>query len=108
MTPLDEKQVVQTIDDAIARYRGNTNELKGAIGAFMIARRLGWKPLMLMQDKRSVEKYERILGVSFREVCPDVGDLAHKSIAWHAMQKVKNFWKAVKGEIAGVRSPEVQ
>ncbi len=107
MTPLDEKQVVQLIDDAFDRYRGNVNELKGAIGAFMLGRIIGWKPLMLMQDKRSIEKYERIMGVSFRDVCPEVGAKAERSHAWKAMQKVRNFWKAVKGEIAGVRSPEV-
>ena len=107
MTPLDEEQLVAIIDDAIKDFRGNINELKGAIGALMIARRFGWKPLLLMQDKRSVDKYERILGVSFRELFPEEGDLAGKSMAWVTMGKFKNFWKAVKGEIAGVRSPTV-
>ena len=47
-----------------------------------------------------------MLGVDVREVLPDVGDFAHKSLAWAAAQKVGSFWKAVKGEIAGIRTPE--
>ena len=107
MKPPPDEQLVKIIDEAFEKFTGNINELKGAIGALMLARKLGWKPLLLMQDKRTIDKYERILGVSFRELFPDVGERADKSIAWKAMKKFKNFWKAVKGEIAGVRSPEV-
>lgn len=107
MNPPDEQEILQIIEDAFDRYHGNINELKGAIGAFMLVRILGWKPLMLMLDKRTIDKYERLLDVSFRERFPEVGPKAERSHAWRAMQKVRNFWKAVKGEIAGVRSPEV-
>ena len=47
-----------------------------------------------------------MLGVDVREILPEVGALAHKSLVWVAAQKVGNFWKAVKGEIAGIRTPE--
>ena len=104
----DAQQLVDIIDDAIRNFRGDTFELRGAIGALMMARRFGWKPLLLMVDKRSIQKYERILGVSFRDYAPEVGDCAEKSVGWQAVQKVSNFWKAVKGEISGIRSSDVR
>lgn len=107
MSELSDAELVELIDKAVMAYNGNIKELKGAIGTLMIARKLGWKPLLLMQDKRSVAKYERILGVSFRELVPEVGPKARKSIAWVSAEKISNFWKAVKGETPGVRSPDM-
>jgi hypothetical protein len=55
-----------------------------------------------------LRKYEKILGISFRDELPEVGKMADKSVAWTAVQKVSNFWKAVKGEISGIRTPELR
>lgn len=107
MTPLEPNQIIEIADKAFEEFHGNSNELKGAIGALVLVRLLGWKPLLLMQDKRTIDKYETILGVSFRDIAPEVGPKAEKSYAWRAMKKVSNFWKAVKGEIANVRTPEI-
>jgi hypothetical protein len=34
--------------------------------------------------------------------------MADKSVAWKAARKLSNFWKAVKGEISGIRTPELR
>ena len=107
MKQLSDSELIALFDEAIVEFSGNINELKGAIGALMIARQFGWKPFLLMQDKRTITKYERILGVSFRELTPEIGPKAKKSNAWRAAQHIKNFWKAVKGETPGIRSPEI-
>jgi len=101
-----EKELVQLIDQVTQNYKGNLHELESAIGMLMVGRQFGWKVMLLVHDKKTIRKYERMLGVDVREVLPEVGDFAHKSLAWVAAQKVGNFWKAVKGEIAGIRTPE--
>ncbi len=102
---MEKKQLQGKIDKAIKGFRGHVGTLETAIGALLVGQKVGWKVLILVHDKKTIRKYEEILGVDFREVMPEVGRLADKSLAWKASQKVSNFWKAVKGEIEGVRSP---
>ena len=95
------------MDQAIKDFQGNTDALAGAIGYLMIGRKFGWRVMLFMHSPSTVRKYEKILGISSREVMPEIGPLAKKAVAWHALRKVSNFWKAVKGEVAGVKSKEV-
>ena len=108
MTQLSAEERTALINKVTEGFRGDLHELESAIGALCVGQRMGWKVLLLIHEKRTLKKYEKILGLEFREVLPDVGDLAHKSVAWVAVQKLGNFWKAVKGEIKGVRSPEIE
>lgn len=100
--------IERIIRDAIPPFKGIMTELETAIGALYVGQHVGWKPLLLIHDKKTLRKYEMILGISFREHMPEIGPHAHKSVAWKAVQKVSNFWKAVKGEIKGVRTQEVE
>jgi hypothetical protein len=103
---MQPKECIQVADQALKDFSGDFSQLEAAIGAFMIARHLGWKPLLLIHDKKTLRRYEKILGISFREAFPEVGPLAHKSRAWVLVQKVSNFWKAVSGDIPGIRTPQ--
>jgi len=94
-------------EQPIKNFRGQVPTLETAIGAYIVGLRIGWKPLLLIHDKKTLSKYEKILGIDFREALPEVGELANKSMAWKAAQKVSNYWKAVKGEIPGIRSPDM-
>lgn len=100
------KEYIQVIDKAFKEFTGDFGQLEAAIGVLMTGRHLGWKPLLLIHDKKTLRRYEEILGVSFREIFPEIGPLAHKSMAWRLCQKVSNFWKAVSGDIPGIRSSQ--
>jgi hypothetical protein len=99
--------LVALADKATKDFSGQFPELESAVGMLFTGRLVGWKILYLIHNKRTIEKYEQILGIQVREYFPAVGRLAHKSIAWNLMRNVGNFWKAVKGEIAGIRTPEI-
>ncbi len=107
MQTLSEKQLVDLIDKAIKNFIGNTDSLASAIGYLMIGRKFGWRVMFFMHSQGTVRKYEKILGIKSNEIMPEVGPLAKKAVAWGALQKVSNFWKGVKGEIAGIKSKEV-
>ena len=104
---MTEKQLVELVDKAIKRFEGNTDTLLSAIGYLFVGRKFGWRIMYFMHTQSTVRKYERILDVKSEDVMPEIGPLHKKAVAWNALQKVTNFWKAVKGEIAGVRSKEV-
>ena len=58
---------------------------------------LAWKVMYLVHDRKTLGKYEKLLGIDFRKELDEVGPWAEKSRAWAAVQKVSNFWKAVRG-----------
>lgn len=99
MSHLSQKQEREMVDKAIKDFSGYMPTLEGAIGAYFVGKTLGWKPMFLIHEKRTIRKYEEILGIEFRKQLPAVGLWAKKSYAWRAMEKISNFWKAVKGEI---------
>jgi hypothetical protein len=100
--------MVDTIDTAIKRYSGNVNALEQAIGAWFVGQHFGWKVLYLMHDRKTMKRAQEILGVDFQTELPEVGERAGKSGAWLAFGKLKSFWKVVKGEIPGIKSPEIK
>ena len=104
---MSDQDVLALIERKIAKeFKGQINELEGAIGMLFVGRRVGWKIVMLMHDRKTVKKYEKILGIKVQEEFEPIGSYANRSVAYRAMQKITSFWKAVKGEIPGVRSGE--
>ena len=106
-TSIPDKDIIPHIDSVTKKFRGNVNELEQAIGVWIVGRKFGWKVLFLVHDRKTLAKYGKILGIDFRSELQDVGPLAHKSLAWKAFQKVTNFWKAVRGEIPGIKSSNI-
>ncbi len=96
--PKADADLISRFDPQIKDFRGLMPTLEAAIGAYVVGRKIGWKPLYLIHEKRTIRKYEEILGIRFRDELPEVGEWAHKSIAHDFLEKIKNFWKAVSGE----------
>ncbi|ATX79963.1 hypothetical protein Ga0123461_1549 [Mariprofundus aestuarium] len=101
---MDNDKFISIIDNATEKFRGDITHLSRAIGMLAVGRRLGWRVTYLIYSRATVRKYEKLLYVSIQDVLPEKGDLAEKSLAGKALKKVDNFWKAVKGEIPGIRS----
>ena len=106
LTPTNE-ELCSRIDAAFDSFHGNSETFKSAVGYAFIARRTGWKPALLMHTQKTVKDYDRILGIDSRTYFLEVGPDADRSVAWRLSKKVTNFWKAVKGEIKGIRSTEL-
>ena len=97
-------ELVEELDRLIAAYQGNVEVLERAVGMLMVARHLGWKPLLLMHDPRTVRGAERLLGMTFRKLFAEAGPWAEKSFAWRAFDKTKSFWRTVRGDFPHIRS----
>ena len=63
--------------------------------------------MYLIHRQSAVRNYEKILGLKSKDVMREEGPLAHKSVAFVAVKKVSNYWKAAKGEIPGIRTSEI-
>lgn len=98
LTPDQLSQAEAVIRNAVTNFRGTVDELESAIGMYMLGHHLGWKVLVLVHSKRTIRKYEEILGIVVREEFPEEGSQSDRSIAYAAAKEVSNFWKAVSGE----------
>jgi hypothetical protein len=98
-TPEEAKKIIDLLDKAIVRYDGIYDELEPALGAYLFARHVGWKPLVLIHNKRTIRKFEEVLGIKFREEFLEAGPDAERSNAYRIAIKLSNFWKAVSGDV---------
>lgn len=97
---LDRAQRLYEIErNAFARFSGNFDDLEAAIGVLHLGDHVGWKPLVLIHNKRTIRKYEEILDINIREFFKDEGPSAERSLGYMIAKKIGNFWKAVSGEV---------
>jgi hypothetical protein len=105
---MQENDLVELINKTIKSYRGDSRKLSNAIGYLCIGRQFGWRVMLLMHDRKTIRGYETILGIESKTFFPETGPMADKSVGYWELQQVTNFWKAAKGEIAGVRTTEIR
>lgn len=94
----DADWIVDTGIKAATRFRGDFGELESALGLLFLGKYVGWRVLVLIHNKRTIKKYEEILGIEVRKAFPEEGELSDKSLALNVVKKLNNFWSAVAGE----------
>ncbi|MBL0423425.1 hypothetical protein JI739_24030 [Ramlibacter sp. AW1] len=98
MSPEQSSKAADRIKYAIENFNGSFEELESAIGMYMLGHYVGWRVLVLLHSKRTIRKYEEILGITVRDEFADEGPEADRSLAYGVAKKVSNFWKVVSGE----------
>jgi hypothetical protein len=102
LAPFDQDRAEQLHEisrKAFATFSGNFDELEAALGMLQMGDHVGWKPLVLIHNKRTVRKYEEVLGINVRAFFPEEGPSADRLLGYKIAKKLGNFWKAVSGEI---------
>lgn len=85
--------------NAFANFSGTIDELEAAIGVLHLGDHVGWRPLVIVHNKRTLKKYEEILNINLREFFPEQGPSAERLRGYVIAKKLGNFWKAVNGEV---------
>jgi hypothetical protein len=101
ISPLSAEKAVALCNrlDGISRnFKGQFEELENALGMMFLGRLVGWKVLVLIHNKRTIRKYEKILGIKVRQEFDPEGPLSHKSLAYDFVLKAGEFWKGVSGD----------
>jgi len=103
------KTPLPTPEQAVERYAFLDNvirdrkdiqldELESALGMYMIGFHFGWKVLYVIHSKRTIRKYEQILGITVRDAFEEFGPDADRTNAYKVIQAVSSFWKLVSGD----------
>lgn len=94
-----EAELTRIEREAFANFYGQFDDLELALGILRAGDYLGWRPLVLIHNKRTIRKAEDILGINIREFFPPEGECADRSIGYSIAKGLSNFWKAVSGDI---------
>lgn len=100
-TPEQAQERYAFLDSVIRRRRPDgiqIDELESALGMYMLAHYFGWKVLYLIHSKRTIRKYESLLGIKLSETFEPFGPDAERTNAYTLSKMVSNFWKAVSGD----------
>ena len=99
LTPEQIEQLQHIENKAITNFSGTLDELESALGMFRMGHHFGWRVLYLVHSKKTIRKYEDILDIKIRDIFPEEGPSAERSIGLALAKKASNFWKVVSGEI---------
>ena len=94
-----EAELIRIERDAIARFSGQFDDLEAALGMLRIGHHVGWRILVLIRNKRTIRKYEEILGITVRDFFPAEGPSHERSVGYSLAKRIGNFWKVVSGAI---------
>lgn len=94
---LTDAEMVEIFEKAWEKYNGDVSILMSAMGALAFGRMVGWQGVRVTMAASTFRKYERILGVKFREKLPD---RTTDSRFLHGIKLVDGFgkfWQALSG-----------
>jgi hypothetical protein len=94
---MDDKEFLELIEKIIKDYSGNAQLLSAALGALVLARYVGLKPVRLVHRESTIRKYQSALGVHFKDVVPEKGRYAYKSVALAIVERINKYWDVVQG-----------
>lgn len=89
-----EKELHRIVSD----FKGDGTSLGNAVGALVVARLYGWRVARLMYSLNSYGKYQKVLGIDFKDWCPETTELSDKSMAYKFALKAGQFWDLVRGK----------
>ena len=93
----------------VENYQGDATVLGNALGALVLGRYVGWRVLRVVYSNKSYIKYQKILGIRFKDVLRERDIYAKKSLALRILDEVGGFWdfcrsSAGPAELHGKRS----
>jgi hypothetical protein len=94
----ERRELIEIEGNAVSAFIGQLPELESALGMLLMGHHFGWKVLYLIHSKKTIRKYEDILGIKVREIFPETGPSSDRSAGLALAMKASNFWKVVSGE----------
>lgn len=99
MDKIPTEQLIELIDSVSANYKGDSHVLFGAIGALMVGRLYGWRVIRVFLSTTTYAKYQKVLGISFKDYMPPETELSDRAFAYKVIKDLKSFWGIVRGQV---------
>lgn len=87
------------IRGVVEGYQGDGTALGDALGALVLGRLVGWRALRVIYSTRSYSKYQKILGIQFKDVLRERDIYAKKSLGLRILDEVGGFWNFCRSSV---------
>lgn len=92
-----DNETIEQLEKAMKEFKGNGLALESALGAVLIGQIYGWRALKMMHNPTTYAKYEKILGIKYRDICKEETKYTHRNTGMKVAKKLRIFWEIVKG-----------
>lgn len=97
MKKLTDEEMMIKIDDVIANFKGQLDDLQAAVGMVMIGRLYGWRVVRLISSNRHWRFACETFG-DLKEFLPERGVYAHKSVGLKVVDATGDYWNLITGK----------
>lgn len=93
---ISEKELLEKIEQVSTKFTGQIDDLQAAVGMVTIGRLYGWRVMRLACSRRHWTITCKLFG-DLKEILPERGVLAHKSVGLKIVDRAHDYWEVVKG-----------
>lgn len=96
---MTDEELMAKIDQVSGEFKGQIDDLYMSIGMIMMGRLFGWRVLRLTSSRSQWARATKLFG-DLKELMPERGKYAHKSIGLAIADKLGSYWDVVKGIVS--------
>jgi len=96
---MNDEQMIKMIEEVSTAFVGQLDDLQAAVGMLAVGRLYGWRVTRLISSKRHWSVACKLFG-DLKELLPERGVLAHKSVGLAIVDKAENYWDIVAGNVS--------
>lgn len=96
---MTDEEMIKKIDEVSTNFKGQLDDLQAAVGMVAAGRLYGWRVTRLISSKRHWAVACKLFG-DLKELLPERGVLAHKSVGLAIVDKAGDYWGIIKGDVS--------
>jgi hypothetical protein len=89
-------ELAQAIEKVCSEYHGQLDDLYQSIGLLVAGQLFGWRVMRLVAQRSNWRIATELFG-DLKQLMPERGDLAHRSIGLQMADKLDDYWKVIQG-----------
>jgi len=94
---MTNEELIKEIERVSTEFTGQIDDLQAAVGMVTIGRLYGWRVMRLTSSRRHWMVACGLFG-DLKELLPERGVLAHKSLGLKVVDKAGDYWDVIKGK----------
>lgn len=93
---MTDEEMMKKIDEVSTNFKGQLDDLQAAVGMLVIGRLYGWRVIRLVASRRHWQVACKLFG-DLKEILPERGVLAHKSLGLKIVDTAGDYWDFISG-----------
>jgi len=96
---MNDEQIIKMIEEVSTAFVGQLDDLQAAVGMLAVGRLYGWRVTRLISSRRHWAVACKLFG-DLKELLPERGVLAHKSVGLAIVDKAGGYWEVIGGAVS--------